>query len=168
MCEYRYNGNVRFITMPKISYQEIVTADVSESGTMLHEFEFDKKLEVLLHTETNNGENISTSFQSALYGSDAVKNVVTIMPKQKVAENRKGLTRKSEEIEYKKVKTLTIDRTINDEALWYVEIFDGGNISRRPCKLSTLTESFNKQKLSWVVKVIGQWIEMNGRNYKQF
>ncbi len=90
------------------------------------------------------------------------------MPKQKVAENRKGLTRKSEEIEYKKVKTLTIDRTINDEALWYVEIFDGGNISRRPCKLSTLTESFNKQKLSWVVKVIGQWIEMNGRNYKQF
>jgi len=90
------------------------------------------------------------------------------MSKQKVAENRKGLTRKSEEIEYKKVKTLTIDRTINDEALWYVEIFDGGNISRRPCKLSTLTESFNKQKLSWVVKVIGQWIEMNGRNYKQF
>ena len=73
MCEYRYNGNVRFITMPKLSYQEIVTADVSESGTMLHEFEFDKKLEVLLHTETNNGENISTSFQSALYGSDAVK-----------------------------------------------------------------------------------------------
>ena len=90
------------------------------------------------------------------------------MSKQKVADNRKGLTRKSEEIEYKKVKTLTIDRTINDEALWYVEIFDGGNISRRPCKLSTLTESFNKQKLSWVVKVIGQWIEMNGRNYKQF
>lgn len=90
------------------------------------------------------------------------------MPKQKVAENRKGLTRKSEEIEYKKVKTLTIDRTINDEALWYVEIFDGGNISRRPCKLSTLTESFNKQKLSWIVKIIGQWIEMNGRNYKQF
>ena len=90
------------------------------------------------------------------------------MPKQKVAENRKGLTRKSEGIEYKKVKTLTIDRTINDEALWYVEIFDGENISRRPCKLSTLTESFNKQKLSWIVKVIGQWIEMNGRNYKQF
>ena len=47
-------------------------------------------------------------------------------------------------------------------------IFDGQNISRRPCKLSTLTDSFNKQKLSWVVKVIGQWIEMNGRNYKQF
>ena len=90
------------------------------------------------------------------------------MSKQVTPDNQKGLTRKSEEIEYKKVKTLTIDRTINDEALWYVEIFDGGNISRRPCKLSTLTESFNKQKLSWVVKVIGQWIEMNGRNYKQF
>lgn len=90
------------------------------------------------------------------------------MSKQVTPDNRKGLTRKSEEIESKKVKTLTIDRTINDEALWYVEIFDGGNISRRPCKLSTLTESFNKQKLSWVVKVIGQWIEMNGRNYKQF
>ena len=90
------------------------------------------------------------------------------MPKQKVAENRKGLTRKSEEIEYKKVKTSTIDRTINNESLWYVEIFDGQNISRRPCKLSTLTESFDKQKLSWIVKVIGQWIEMNGRNYKQF
>ena len=90
------------------------------------------------------------------------------MSKQKVAENRKGLIRKSEEIESKKVKTLTIDRTINDESLWYVEIFDGQNISRRPCKLSTLTDSFNKQKLSWVVKVIGQWIEMNGRNYKQF
>ena len=90
------------------------------------------------------------------------------MSKQKIAENRKGLTRKSDEIESKKVKTLNIDRTINDESLWYVEIFDGGNISRRPCKLSTLTESFNKQKLSWVVKVIGQWIEMNGRNYKQF
>lgn len=90
------------------------------------------------------------------------------MSKQKVAENRKGLTRKSEAIESKKVKTLTIDRTINNESLWYVEIFDGENISRRPCKLSTLTESFNKQKLSWVAKVIGQWIEMNGRNYKQF
>ena len=90
------------------------------------------------------------------------------MSKQKVAENRKGLTRKSDEIESKKVKTLTIDRTINDESLWYVEIFDGQNISRRPCKLSTLTESFNKQKLSLSVKVIGQWIEMNGRNYKQF
>jgi len=90
------------------------------------------------------------------------------MSKQKIAENRKGLTRKSDEIESKKVKTLTIDRTINDESLWYVEIFDGENISRRPCKSSTLTDSFNKQKLSWIVKVIGQWIEMNGRNYKQF
>lgn len=90
------------------------------------------------------------------------------MSKQVTPENRKGLTRKSEEIESKKVKTLTIDRTINNESLWHVEIFDGGNISRRPCKLSTLTESFNKQKLSWVVKVIGQWVEMNGRNYKQF
>ena len=90
------------------------------------------------------------------------------MSKQVTPDNRKGLTRKSEEIESKKVKTLTIDRTINDESLWYVEIFDGQNISRRPCKLSTLTDSFNKQKLSWVVKVIGQWIEMNGRNYKQF
>lgn len=38
MCEYRYNGNVRFITMPKLSYQEIVTADVSESGTVMHEW----------------------------------------------------------------------------------------------------------------------------------
>ena len=90
------------------------------------------------------------------------------MSKQVTPDNRKGLIRKSEEIESKKVKTLTIDRTINDESLWYVEIFDGQNISRRPCKLSTLTDSFNKQKLSWVVKVIGQWIEMNGRNYKQF
>ena len=90
------------------------------------------------------------------------------MSKQVTPDNRKGLTRKSEEIESKKVKTLTIDRTINDESLWYVEIFDGQNISRRPCKLSTLTESFNKQKLSWIAKVIGQWIEMNGRNYKQF
>jgi len=90
------------------------------------------------------------------------------MSKQVTPENRKGLTRKSEQIESKKVKTLTIDRTINDESLWYVEIFDGENISRRPCKLSTLTDSFNKQKLSWIVKVIGQWIEMNGRNYKQF
>ena len=90
------------------------------------------------------------------------------MSKQVTPDNRKGLTRKSEEIESKKVKTLTIDRTINDESLWYVEIFDGQNISRRSCKLSTLTDSFNKQKLSWVVKVIGQWIEMNGRNYKQF
>ena len=90
------------------------------------------------------------------------------MSKQKIAENRKGLTRKSDEIESKKVKTLNIDRTINDESLWYVEIFDGENIFRRPCKLSTLTESFNKQKVSWIVKVIGQWIEMNGRNYKQF
>ena len=83
------------------------------------------------------------------------------MSKQVTPDNRKGLIRKSEEIESKKVKTLTIDRTINDESLWYVEIFDGQNISRRPCKLSTLTDSFNKQKLSWVVKVIGQWIEMN-------
>lgn len=90
------------------------------------------------------------------------------MSKQKVAENRKGLTRKSDEIESKKIKTLTIDRTINDESLWYVEIFDGENISLRPCRLSSLTESFNKQKMSWIVKVIGQWIEMNGRNYKQF
>ena len=90
------------------------------------------------------------------------------MSKQKIAENRKGLTRKSDEIDSKKVKTLNIDRTINNESLWYVEIFDGENISRRPCKLSSLTESFNKQKLSWIVKVIGQWIEMNGRNYKQF
>ena len=90
------------------------------------------------------------------------------MSKQKIAENRKGLTRKSDEIEFKKVKTLTIDRTINDESLWYVEIFDGENTSRRPCRLSSLTESFNKQKMSWIVKVIGQWIEMNGRNYKQF
>ena len=90
------------------------------------------------------------------------------MSKQVTPENRKGLTRKSDEIESKKVKILTIDRTINDESIWYVEIFDGQNISRRPCKLSTLTESFNKQKLSWSVKVIGQWIEMNGRNYKQF
>ena len=90
------------------------------------------------------------------------------MSKQVTPDNRKGLTRKSEEIESKKVKTITIDRTINDESLWYVEIFDGQNISRRTCKLSTLTDSFNKQKLSWVVKVIGQWIEMNGRNYKQF
>ena len=90
------------------------------------------------------------------------------MSKQKIAENRKGLTRKSDEIDSKKVKTLNIDRTINNESLWYVEIFDGENISRRPCKLSSLTESFNKQKISWIVKVIGQWIEMNGRNYKQF
>ena len=90
------------------------------------------------------------------------------MSKQVTPDNRKGLTRKSYEIESKKVKTLTIDRTINNESLWYVEIFDGENVSRRPCKLSTLTESFNKQKLSWIVKVIGQWIEMNGRNYKQF
>lgn len=90
------------------------------------------------------------------------------MSKQVTPENRKGLTRKSYEIESKKVKILTIDRTINNESLWYVEIFDGENISSRPCKLSSLTESFNKQKLSWIVKVIGQWIEMNGRNYKQF
>ena len=90
------------------------------------------------------------------------------MSKQVTPENRKGLTRKSDEIESKKVKTLTIDRTINDESLWYVEIFDGENISRRPCKLSSLNESFDRQKSSWIVKVIGQWIEMNGRNYKQF
>lgn len=90
------------------------------------------------------------------------------MSKQVTPDNRKGLTRKSDEIDSKKVKTLNIDRTINNESLWYVEIFDGENISRRPCKLSSLTESFNKQKLSWIVKVIGQWIEMNGRNYKQF
>jgi len=90
------------------------------------------------------------------------------MSKQKVAENRKGLTRKSDEVASKKVKTITIDKTINDESLWYVEIFDGENISRRPCKSSRLNESFEKQKLSWVVKVLGQWIEMNGRNYKQF
>jgi hypothetical protein len=90
------------------------------------------------------------------------------MSKQVTPDNRKGLTRKSDEIESKKVKTLTIDRTINNESLWYVEIFDGENISRRPCKLSSLNESFDRQKLSWIVKVIGQWIEMNGRNYKQF
>jgi len=90
------------------------------------------------------------------------------MSKQKVTENRKGLTRKSDEVSSKKVKTITIDRTINDESLWYVEIFDGENVSKRPCKLSTLNESFEKQKSSWIVKVLGQWIEMNGRNYKQF
>lgn len=83
-------------------------------------------------------------------------------------ENRKGLTRKSDELGSKKVKTLTIDRTINDESLWCVKIFDGNSVFRRPCKLSTLNESFSKQKLSWNVKVIGQWIGMNGRDYKQF
>jgi len=90
------------------------------------------------------------------------------MSKQVKPKERKGLTRKSDEMASKKVKTLTIDKPINDESLWYVEIFDGENISRRPCKFSALNESFEKQKLSWVVKVLGQWIAMNGRNYKQF
>ncbi len=36
--------------MPKISYQEIVTADVSESGTVTHEWEYNERLLILTHT----------------------------------------------------------------------------------------------------------------------
>ena len=69
------------------------------------------------------------------------------MSKQVTPDNRKGLTRKSEEIESKKVKTLTIDRTINDESLWYVEIFDGQNITELAPNKRMLNTVFQKYAL---------------------
>jgi len=53
--------------MPKISYQEIVTADVSESGTVLHEWEYSYDVKpTLIHKIDGACDNI-------LYDSDAIK-----------------------------------------------------------------------------------------------
>ena len=82
-------------------------------------------------------------------------------------DKRKGLISKVE-VKAKEPPKLIIDQTIDDASLWYVEIDDKGVKSRRPCKKSTLEESFKLGKTTWVVKVIGQWINMDGNNYKQF
>ena len=68
MRKYSDNGNVRFIVMPKISYQEIVTADVSESGTVLHEWilEGEGKFVSLSHY-------VDSAFVHALRHGDAIK-----------------------------------------------------------------------------------------------
>lgn len=90
------------------------------------------------------------------------------MSKQKLPDSRKGLISKSATEDIKKVKTLKIDREIDDESLWHVSINDGISISKRPCKKSSLQDSFNLQNRSWNVKVIGCWVKMNGRGYIEF
>ena len=68
MRKYRDNGNARSIAMPKISYQETVTADVSESGTVLHEW--------ILEGEGNFvslSHYIDTVFLHTLRYGDAIK-----------------------------------------------------------------------------------------------
>ena len=55
--------------MPKISYQEIVTADVSESGTVTHEWEYsvsDDIFPTLIH-------KIDGLCDKVMYNSDAIK-----------------------------------------------------------------------------------------------
>ena len=91
------------------------------------------------------------------------------MSKQVIPDKRKGMIPKWErEPEEKKVAKLTIDRPIDDISLWYVEIDEKGIKTRRPCKQSTLEESFKKGKTTWDVKVIGCWKNMSGNDYIQF
>ena len=89
------------------------------------------------------------------------------MSKQVIPDKRKGLVSK-EEIKSKEPPKLIIDRTIDDISLWYVEIDEKGIKSRRPCKKSTLEESFKLGKTTWRVRVLVQWVNMDGNNYKQF
>ena len=89
------------------------------------------------------------------------------MSKQKVAESRKGLIRKEEsKVEVK--KQLKFDRLIDDTSLWYVSIDDGISVSRRPCGLTSITESYLKKSRGWNVTVLGCWVNMNGREFIKF
>ena len=59
--------------MPKISYREIVSADVSESGTVSHEWEYDAERLILMHTESIDGMRTKSTFQDAVFGINATK-----------------------------------------------------------------------------------------------
>ena len=86
------------------------------------------------------------------------------MSKQVISDKRKGLVSKSE-TKAKEPPKLIIGRQIDDLSLWYVEIDEKGVKSRRPCKKSTLEESFKLGKTTWNVKVLGQWVNMDGNSY---
>ena len=89
------------------------------------------------------------------------------MSKQVNLDKRKGLVRK-ELSEQPLAQKLKIDKQIDDESLWYVSIDDGILQSKRTCKLSSLSESFEAQKRAWKVTVIGYWNKMNGREFIKF
>lgn len=89
------------------------------------------------------------------------------MSKQVISDKRKGLVSRAEN-KAKEPPELIIDRPIDNISLWYVEIDEKGIKSRRPCKKSTLEEGFKLGKTTWNIKVLGQWVNMDGNNYKQF
>lgn len=89
------------------------------------------------------------------------------MSKQVNSDKRKGLVRK-ESPELIQNKKLKIYKQIDDKSLWYVSIDDGVLESKRTCKLSSLSESFELQKRPWKVTVLGYWNKMNGREFIKF
>ena len=86
---------------------------------------------------------------------------------EKTSDKRKGLIRKvAIAVEIK--KQLKLDRDIDDKSLWYVSVNDGISTTKRPCKLSSLNESYLKQNKGWDVTVIGCWVGMNGGEFIKF
>lgn len=61
---------------------------------------------------------------------------------------------------------LSIDRDIDDDHIWFVEIKFNGGSKRMPCRESTLRRSFNAQNKSWDVGVLGRWINGNGGQFE--
>lgn len=89
------------------------------------------------------------------------------MSKQVNIDKRKGLVRvtKAEDVAVFEIK---FDREIDDKSLWYVLINDGTITTTTVCKLTSITERFNKQTKMWNVKVLGCWRNNNGRDYIKF
>lgn len=53
---------------------------------------------------------------------------------------------------------LTIDREINDEDIWHIEIDDGKRIFRSPHRKTSLEQSFAISGRAWNCKVLKRFI----------
>jgi len=60
---------------------------------------------------------------------------------------------------------IKFDREIDDEDIWFVLI--NGDI-RRPCRLSSLMFSFERQNKDWNVEVLLRWIKGDGGDVEEF
>jgi len=60
---------------------------------------------------------------------------------------------------------IKFDREINDEDIWFVLI---NGTRKRPCRLSSLMFSFERQTKDWNVEVILRWIKGDGKNIEEF
>lgn len=65
--------------------------------------------------------------------------------------------------------SLKLSQPIDDDHIWYVEVKSekAKTTSRTPCRLTSLTRSFDASKDTWNVTVLGRWVTGDSRQWEQ-